>query len=249
MSCFANDSIANRLPFLSTISNDPLHLALASKRNRMVIDLAQPVPTGIDHLRILEGSDQDFAASLDAIRAELSPEGAIEALLVDQVILSASRLRASLRSEEDAETLSSLLGDAEQSLYRALGAFEAHRRTSTTAWGRPAEVSTRIGDTSMLAPLACDDALTMAEETEDQEEIAAEESDAPHWRTRLSFDRKIADDSPVIKGTWVTAGQIVSLIVDGWSWAEILRNYPELSEADIRACLAYTVDQDGPLHL
>ena len=74
----------------------------------------------------------------------------------------------------------------------------------------------------------------------DDEAIAA----APIWSGRLVFDTKVSDRSPVVRGTWVTAGQVVTFIVDGWTWAEILRAHPELSEDDIRACLAYVIDQD-----
>lgn len=58
---------------------------------------------------------------------------------------------------------------------------------------------------------------------------------------RLEFDPHLSADSPVVRGTWVTAAHVVFLVVDGWSWADILRTYPELTEADIRACLTYTL--------
>lgn len=68
----------------------------------------------------------------------------------------------------------------------------------------------------------------------------AETADAaPERSGRLVMDEEISDSSPVIEGTWVTVTQVVSRVVDGWSWAEILRGYPELVEADIRACLDY----------
>ena len=52
----------------------------------------------------------------------------------------------------------------------------------------------------------------------------------------------------MIKGTWVTVSQVVSLIVDGWTWSDILRTHPELTEDDIRTCLAYTVaEEEGEL--
>jgi hypothetical protein len=64
------------------------------------------------------------------------------------------------------------------------------------------------------------------------------------WRGRLCFDLQVSEDSPVIKGTWVTVSQVVSLIVDGWTWFDILRAHPELSEDDIRTSLAYTVAEE-----
>jgi hypothetical protein len=66
----------------------------------------------------------------------------------------------------------------------------------------------------------------------------------PRWRDRLSWESTISEVSPVVRGTWITVGQVVSRIVDGWSWADILRAHPELCEDDIRACLSFTVEED-----
>ncbi len=65
------------------------------------------------------------------------------------------------------------------------------------------------------------------------------------WEKRLTMDPNVSDSSPVVNGTWVTVEHVVTLIVDGWNWSDILRTHPELTEDDIRACLAYTVEQDG----
>src|SRR4051794_18638787 len=43
------------------------------------------------------------------------------------------------------------------------------------------------------------------------------------WRAHLTFDPGVSDHSPVVRGTWITVGQVISRIVDGWSWADILR--------------------------
>jgi uncharacterized protein (DUF433 family) len=61
------------------------------------------------------------------------------------------------------------------------------------------------------------------------------------WHDRLVFDLNVSQHSPVVKGTWVTVGHVLSLIVDGWTWSDILRTHPELNVDDIRTCLAYTV--------
>jgi uncharacterized protein (DUF433 family) len=60
---------------------------------------------------------------------------------------------------------------------------------------------------------------------------------------RLVFDFDVSDVSPVVKGTWVTSDHVVSLVVDGHTWDDILRAHPELTGDDIRACLAYHLDQ------
>jgi uncharacterized protein (DUF433 family) len=67
---------------------------------------------------------------------------------------------------------------------------------------------------------------------------------AERWRDRLVYDTNVSERYPVVKGTWVSVGHVVGLIVDGWSWSDILRTHPELVEDDIRTCLAYSVAED-----
>ena len=67
----------------------------------------------------------------------------------------------------------------------------------------------------------------------------------PNWRDRLVFDFEVSDISPVVKGTWITVAHVVSLIVDGWTWADILRSHPELTEDDIRTCVAYAMAEEN----
>ena len=85
-------------------------------------------------------------------------------------------------------------------------------------------------------------------ESEPEEEADAEDESADPsllWRDRLILDPDVSPRSPVVKGTWVTAAHVVTLVVDGWSWADILRAHPELCEADIRACLTYSIEEEG----
>jgi uncharacterized protein (DUF433 family) len=62
------------------------------------------------------------------------------------------------------------------------------------------------------------------------------------WRNRLIIDSEVSPSSPVVRGTWVTVAQVVSLVIDGWSWDRILHAFPELTTDDIRACLSYSVE-------
>lgn len=64
------------------------------------------------------------------------------------------------------------------------------------------------------------------------------------FRERLVFDHNVSDISPVIKGTWVTVSHVINLIVDGWTWGDVLRCHPELTEDDIRSCLAYAYHEE-----
>lgn len=65
------------------------------------------------------------------------------------------------------------------------------------------------------------------------------------WTSRLHFDAEISGSSPVVKGTWITAERILSFLVNGWTWTDILRDHPELTEDDIRACLSYAIEEEN----
>jgi uncharacterized protein (DUF433 family) len=59
------------------------------------------------------------------------------------------------------------------------------------------------------------------------------------WHKRITVDPKILVGKPVIKGTRLAVDFIVGLLAQGWSEAEIMRNYPGLQQEDIHACLYY----------
>jgi uncharacterized protein (DUF433 family) len=59
------------------------------------------------------------------------------------------------------------------------------------------------------------------------------------WRDRIIIDPKILAGKPVVKGTRLAVEFLVDLLAQGWSEADILRNYPGVTREDILACLAY----------
>jgi uncharacterized protein (DUF433 family) len=59
---------------------------------------------------------------------------------------------------------------------------------------------------------------------------------------RIVLDASILAGKPVIRGTRLSVDFIIGLMADGWSEADILRNYPGLAHEDIAACLAYARD-------
>lgn len=59
---------------------------------------------------------------------------------------------------------------------------------------------------------------------------------------RISIDPKIMVGKPCIKGTRITVEHILRYLGDGMSIEEFLVNYPHLTEADIRAALAFAAD-------
>ena len=60
-----------------------------------------------------------------------------------------------------------------------------------------------------------------------------------NWRDRIAIDPEILVGKPVVKGTRLAVEFVIDLLAQGWTEAEILRNYPGLAREDILACLAY----------
>jgi uncharacterized protein (DUF433 family) len=59
---------------------------------------------------------------------------------------------------------------------------------------------------------------------------------------RIVLDSAILAGKPVIRGTRLSVDFVIGLMADGWTEADILRNYPGLSHDDVAACLAYARD-------
>lgn len=50
---------------------------------------------------------------------------------------------------------------------------------------------------------------------------------------------------PCIRGIRITVADVLGWLACGMSHAEILEDYPELTNEDILACLAYAAERDG----
>ncbi len=49
---------------------------------------------------------------------------------------------------------------------------------------------------------------------------------------------------PCIRGLRIAVADVLGWLAAGMSEAQIIADYPELTEADIRACLAYAADRE-----
>ncbi|OHB66793.1 MAG: antitoxin [Planctomycetes bacterium RBG_13_63_9] len=63
------------------------------------------------------------------------------------------------------------------------------------------------------------------------------------WEDRIVADLSVLVGKPVIKGTRLAVEFIVGLLAQGWSEAEVLRNYPGITHEDVLACLGYAQDR------
>ena len=59
---------------------------------------------------------------------------------------------------------------------------------------------------------------------------------------RISLAPEVLAGKPVVRGTRLSIEFVIGLLVAGWSEAEIVANYPNLTHDDIIACLAYARD-------
>jgi uncharacterized protein (DUF433 family) len=60
-----------------------------------------------------------------------------------------------------------------------------------------------------------------------------------NWEGRIVIDPEILCGKPVVKGTRLAVEFIVDLLAQGWTAADVLKNYPGVTQDDILACLAY----------
>ncbi len=64
---------------------------------------------------------------------------------------------------------------------------------------------------------------------------------------RITFRPEQCGGRPCIRGMRITVGDVLGWLAAGMSHEQILSDYPELTEDDIRACLAYAADRERRL--
>ena len=62
------------------------------------------------------------------------------------------------------------------------------------------------------------------------------------WQERIVIAPDLHHGDPCIKGTRIPVATIVGSLADGMSPKEIQDHYPQLTDEDIRAALAYAAD-------
>jgi uncharacterized protein (DUF433 family) len=75
--------------------------------------------------------------------------------------------------------------------------------------------------------------------------VSAEKTEQPMTmieHSRISLEPDVLVGKPVIGGTRLSVEFVIGLMADGWSEADILRDYPGVTHDDIIACLAYARD-------
>ena len=68
---------------------------------------------------------------------------------------------------------------------------------------------------------------------------------------RIARNPDILSGKPAVAGTRIAVEFVLERLAAGWSEAEVLENYPQLSRDDVLACLAYArdlVEESAPAH-
>ena len=65
----------------------------------------------------------------------------------------------------------------------------------------------------------------------------------------ITMDPGKRGGKPCVRGLRVTVYDVLEYLASGMTHPEILREFPYLTEADIRACLAYAADRERKLEI
>jgi len=67
------------------------------------------------------------------------------------------------------------------------------------------------------------------------------------WEDRIAVDPAVRSGKPCIKGTRITVYDILEYMAGGMVESEIVADFPELTPADVRACLAFAAARERRL--
>jgi uncharacterized protein (DUF433 family) len=80
--------------------------------------------------------------------------------------------------------------------------------------------------------------------------LGAKMEEAMNYHDRIVRDPHIVGGEPVIKGTRVTLRTVLASLAEGATTAEILADFPTLTEDDVRAAIAFaatSAQEDLPI--
>ena len=70
-----------------------------------------------------------------------------------------------------------------------------------------------------------------------------------HYSEIITINPNIRFGKPCIRGQRITVYDVLGWLASGMTAKEIITDYPELTEEDIRACLAYAADKEHKIRL
>lgn len=70
-----------------------------------------------------------------------------------------------------------------------------------------------------------------------------------HYSELITIDSKVRFGRPCIRGLRITVYDILGWLASGMTISEIVSEYPELTEEDIRASLSYAADRENKIRI
>jgi uncharacterized protein (DUF433 family) len=67
------------------------------------------------------------------------------------------------------------------------------------------------------------------------------------YRQIITIEPGKRSGKPCIRGLRITVSDVLDYLAGGMTVEQILRDFPELTEQDIRACLAFAADRERKL--
>lgn len=64
---------------------------------------------------------------------------------------------------------------------------------------------------------------------------------------RIRIDPAVRFGKPCVRGTRITVGDVLGQLAAGASEDQLLKEFPQLTREDIRACLAYAAERERRL--
>ena len=64
------------------------------------------------------------------------------------------------------------------------------------------------------------------------------------YRKFITFEPGKRSGQPCVRGLRITVADVLGYMASGMTHAEILDDFPELKEEDLRACLAFAADRE-----
>ncbi|MGY6561750.1 MAG: DUF433 domain-containing protein [Luteibaculaceae bacterium] len=65
-----------------------------------------------------------------------------------------------------------------------------------------------------------------------------------NYRDNLEIRPEVRFGRPCIKNTRITVYDVLNWLASGMSYKEIIEDYPEIREEDIKSCLAFAADRE-----
>ena len=67
------------------------------------------------------------------------------------------------------------------------------------------------------------------------------------YRERITIEAGKRGGKPCIRGLRITVSDVLDYLASGMSEEDILRDFPDLTREDIKACLAFAADRERRL--